>query len=62
MFLQYHQTPLHNAAIGCSTDIVQLLIDKGADIDAKDKVRCDGILYKVTVLLCTIISAQYGKR
>ena len=44
MFIQNHQTPLHLAAKEGYTDIVQLLIDKGADIHAKDKVRCDGIL------------------
>ena len=44
MFIQNHLTPLHLAARESSTDIVQLLIDKGADIHAKDEVRCDGIL------------------
>ena len=44
MFLQYHQTPLHLAAMEGHTDIVQLLIDKRADIHAKDIVRSDGIL------------------
>ena len=38
MFLQDHETPLHKAAWGCLTDVVQLLIDKGADINAKSKV------------------------
>ena len=37
MFLQDHETPLHYAASG-STDVVQLLIDKGADINVKDRV------------------------
>ena len=44
MFIQNHQTPLHLAAKGGHTDIVQLLIDKGADINAKNEVRSDGIL------------------
>ena len=38
MFLQGHETPLHHAARGGHTDVVQLLIDKGADINAKDEV------------------------
>ena len=38
MFLQFLQTPLHYVAMGSHTDVVQLLIDKGADIHAKDSV------------------------
>ena len=38
MFLQDHDTPLHDAAREGYTDVVQLLIDKGADINAKDSV------------------------
>ena len=44
MYLQNHETPLHSSAWEGHTDIVQLLIDKGADINAKNKVRSDGIL------------------
>ena len=38
MFLQDHNTPLHRAAAGGHTDIVKILIEKGADVNAKDKV------------------------
>ena len=38
MFLQDHQTPLHEAAYWSYTDIVKMLIEKGADVNAKDKV------------------------
>ena len=38
MFLQDHATPLEHAAIEGHTDVVQLLIDKGADVNAKDEV------------------------
>ena len=38
MFLQFHETPLQRAVRGSHTDVVQLLIDKGADINAKDRV------------------------
>ena len=38
MFLQDHQTPLHRAAYLVGTDIVKILIEKGADVNAKDKV------------------------
>ena len=38
MFLQDHQTPLDQAASGGHTDIVKILIEKGADVNAKDKV------------------------
>ena len=38
MFLQYHQTPLHEAAYGGRTDAVKILIEKGADVNAKDGV------------------------
>ena len=38
MFLQGHTTPLHYAAVGGHTDTVKILIEKGADVNAKDKV------------------------
>ena len=38
MFLQDHQTPLHRATMRGHTDIVKILIEKGADVNAKDKV------------------------
>ena len=38
MFLQDHQTPLHRAAMTYHTDIVKILIEKGADVNAKDEV------------------------
>ena len=36
MFLQGHLTPLHWAALSGHTDIVKLLIEKGADVNAKN--------------------------
>ena len=38
MFLQGHQTPLHDAVICGHTDTVKVLIEKGADVNAKDEV------------------------
>ena len=38
MFLQDHQTPLHRAARCGLTDIMKVLIDNGADVNAKDEV------------------------
>ena len=38
MFLQDHQTPLHYVARWGDTDTVKILIEKGADVNAKDKV------------------------
>ena len=38
MFLQFHLTPLHRAAMSDHTDNVKMLIEKGADVNAKDKV------------------------
>ena len=38
MFLQGHQTPLHHAARFGDTDTVKILIDNGADVNAKDEV------------------------
>ena len=38
MFLQDHQTPLHYAASNGDTDNVKILIEKGADVNAKDEV------------------------
>ena len=38
MFLQDHRTPLHWAARSYHTDIVKILIEKGADVNAKDDV------------------------
>ena len=36
MFLQDHRTPLHLAAMSGHTDIVKLLIEKGADVNANN--------------------------
>ena len=38
MFLQDLQTPLYDAAWKGCTDIVKILIDKGADVNIKDEV------------------------
>ena len=39
MFLKgQHRTPLCWAASGGHTDVVKILIEKGADVNAKDKV------------------------
>ena len=38
MFLQDDQTPLHRAALSGHIDIVKILIEKGTDVNAKDKV------------------------
>ena len=38
MFLQWQQTPLHKAVARGHIDIVKILLTKGADINAKDKV------------------------
>ena len=36
--IQYHRTPVHAAAKGGYTEIVQLLIQAGADVNVKDAV------------------------
>ena len=38
MFLQYDDTPLHDAARWGNTDIVKMLLKEGADVNAKNKV------------------------
>ena len=38
MYLQDDDSPLHRAAYGGHTDIVKILIEKGADVNAKNKV------------------------
>ena len=38
MFLQDHQIPLHWAVMRGHTDIVKIMIEKGADVNAKNKV------------------------
>ena len=38
MFLQNQWTPLHLAAYGGNADIVKVLLEEGADVNAKDKV------------------------
>ena len=41
MLLQYGMTALMWAVINGRTETATLLLDKGVDIDAKDKVRID---------------------
>jgi hypothetical protein len=49
---QYARTPLHYAAEGGHTEVVSLLLDKGANIEAKDKVcRLQTILFLATVII-----------
>ena len=38
MFLQVDSTPLHNAASSDNPEVVKMLLDKGCDINAKNKV------------------------
>ena len=38
MFLQSQQTPLHVAAYDRNADIVKVLLEEGADVNARDKV------------------------
>ena len=38
MFLQDHQIPLHLAVMTGHTDFVKIMIEKGADVNAQDKV------------------------
>ena len=39
VLLQSGQTPLHTAAVHNGVDCLKYLLDKGANIDSKDKVR-----------------------
>ena len=36
--LQYSQTPLHKASGGGHTETVRLLLERGAEVDARDEV------------------------
>ena len=38
MFLQYGYTPLHDAASSGNPEVVKMLLDKGCDINAQNKV------------------------
>ena len=38
MFLQYHWTPLHQAAVKGHISIVKLLLEEGADVNVMDDV------------------------
>ena len=39
IYIQYGQTPLHDAALVGHSEVVTKLLDSGADVDIKDKVR-----------------------
>ena len=39
---QWKRTPLHNAAYNGNTEVVEVLLAKGADVNAKTKVRREG--------------------
>jgi ankyrin repeat protein len=39
LWLQYGQTPLHNAAFKGHDKVVEVLVRSGADVNAADKVR-----------------------
>ena len=40
--MQQDRTPLHYAAIKDYVEIVRLLLDKGADMEAQENVRAEG--------------------
>ena len=55
---QNGQTALHWAALRGREACVQLLLDKGADPNARDQVR----LSKVEAMVCTIADTKQDKR
>jgi ankyrin repeat protein len=40
-------TPVHSAAYSCNTEVIKLLVEKGASIDRRDKDGCLPLMFAV---------------
>ena len=57
LYVQHGETALHYAASGGHIDVIQLLCEKGIDVNNRDKVRrCPMLRYILMIIVKPVIN------